>query len=500
MQYGRAKGNIVAGYYDAINYEQAAVNRNTIHGRGRWYIDNSNNGYSNTVNSNSPAFWVGEFLYKRGTIIGTHFQKHIGNNVTGYTPLNWMDVNNSGNTMIGAMGLRGMCTYCHDPHGVNTQKDPANVRYYSPQLKGMHLTALYYEDRAGEKYNAAATYFNINLGGINTITNGRGGPRFAPYKLLSRSPYIGNGYGKSTNNGASGFYIDDNTFGVTINNGTNAIDLFGNNNYNLNMTIFWKTGNGTGVVFRTTGNVITNKISEIDTQFGGLCLSCHPQTKLLGTKSSHNTRAASFQTRAHRTVKGWGVYSSLASGRAADIVPNYYINRLSNAAGLTNAYNNTNNIALAPQALYFPGPTGLRMILGGNGYEPGTGFSWGLDYNKQVRQTGGSTNIQVQYHNFPCSKCHTPHQSRLPRLLKTNCLDVRQSIDTANNWSANNSPLWQLKHSENANNSLLVRFAPTANNGNITKVNPAIAVRCHNSPLVTNNTYQTRWNDITPWQ
>jgi len=505
MQYGRAKGNIVAGYYDAINYEQAATNRQTINGRGRWYIDNSNGGYSNTTNSNSPAFWYGEFAYKKGTIIGTHFQKHPGNTVTGFTPLNWKDSANSGNTNSNYLGqgkgMRGMCTYCHDPHGVNSMSGSpklANIRYYSPQLKGMHLTALYYEDRPGERYNASATYFSINLVSTNSITNTIGGPRFAPHKLLSRSPLIGNGYGKTTNNGASGFYIDDNTFGVTINNGSNTVDLF-NTNYTLNMAAFWKTGNGTGVAFRTSGSVTTNKISEIDTQFGGLCLGCHPKTKLLGTRSSHNTRTRTFQTRAHRTVKGWGVYSSTDSGRAADIVPNYYINRLSGASGITNAYNNGNNIALAPQALYFPGAGGLRMILGGSSYEAGTGFSWGLDYNLQVRQTGGNTNLQVQYHNFPCSKCHTPHQSRLPRLLKTNCLDVWQSKDQTNNWSANTSPLWSLKHSENTNKSLMLRFSPNANNGNISKVNPATAVRCHNSPLVTSDTYQTRWNDITPW-
>ncbi len=251
--------------------------------------------------------------------------------------------------------------------------------------------------------------------------------------------------------------------------------------------------------FRTSGAVTTNKIVETDAQFAGLCLGCHPKTKLLGTRSSHSTRTARFQTRAHRTVKGWGVYSSVASGRAADIVPNYYINRKSGVAGITNAYNNANNLALAPQGLFFPGTQGLRIILDA-AYMPGTGFSWGLDYSKQVLQTGGSTNIQVGYHNFPCSKCHTPHQSRLPRLLKTNCLDVWQSKDVANSWT-NTSTLWRLKHSENANNMLIAnRFTPTSNNNNHTLINPATAVRCHNSPLVTSNTYQTRWNDVTPWQ
>ncbi|MDF1526276.1 MAG: hypothetical protein P1S59_08420 [bacterium] len=38
--------------------------------------------------------------------------------------------------------------------------------------------------------------------------------------------------------------------------------------------------------------------------------------------------------------------------------------------------------------------------------------------------TVDSSTTQDNYHNFPCSKCHNPHASRLPRLMITNCLDV----------------------------------------------------------------------------
>ncbi len=48
-------------------------------------------------------------------------------------------------------------------------------------------------------------------------------------------------------------------------------------------------------------------------------------------------------------------------------------------------------------------------------------FAWGTTF-----ETGsGSANAQLQFHQFPCSKCHNPHASKLPRLLITNCLDVR---------------------------------------------------------------------------
>lgn len=37
--------------------------------------------------------------------------------------------------------------------------------------------------------------------------------------------------------------------------------------------------------------------------------------------------------------------------------------------------------------------------------------------------SGGNANNKV--HAFTCSKCHTPHNAKLPRLLVTNCLDVK---------------------------------------------------------------------------
>lgn len=47
-------------------------------------------------------------------------------------------------------------------------------------------------------------------------------------------------------------------------------------------------------------------------------------------------------------------------------------------------------------------------------------YSWGATVDD-------STTAQSLYHKFTCSKCHTPHASRLPRLLITNCLDVRHN-------------------------------------------------------------------------
>ncbi|MDT8441870.1 MAG: CxxxxCH/CxxCH domain-containing protein [Desulfuromonadales bacterium] len=46
-------------------------------------------------------------------------------------------------------------------------------------------------------------------------------------------------------------------------------------------------------------------------------------------------------------------------------------------------------------------------------------FDWGVSVD--------ATGIDTGYHVFSCSKCHNPHASRLPKLMITNCLDVRHN-------------------------------------------------------------------------
>jgi hypothetical protein len=41
--------------------------------------------------------------------------------------------------------------------------------------------------------------------------------------------------------------------------------------------------------------------------------------------------------------------------------------------------------------------------------------------------TVDANTVNASFHNYTCSKCHNPHASRLPRLMITNCLDVRHN-------------------------------------------------------------------------
>ncbi|MBI4651667.1 hypothetical protein HY745_10360, partial [Candidatus Desantisbacteria bacterium] len=122
---------------------------------------------------------------------------------------------------------------------------------------------------------------------------------------------------------------------------------------------------GTYAKHDENNNITINRIAEDDTKFAGLCLKCHTKTNLKSAWSGHGV------------VKGWG-------GASKDIFT-------------SSIANNTQN----------------------EGEEGSDNFSWGV----KLRSQQSSGFIQNDYHQFTCSKCHSPHASRLKRLMITNCLD-----------------------------------------------------------------------------
>ncbi len=86
--------------------------------------------------------------------------------------------------------------------------------------------------------------------------------------------------------------------------------------------------------------------------------------------------------------------------------------------------------------------------------------------------TGWGNNAE---HTFSCSKCHQPHVSGLPRLMRTNCLDWNHRGDQA---SGGPSP---------------GRKSTTRSYPRLHDVWPA----CHESQ--TGSWNNQRWNDVTPW-
>ncbi|HQT98637.1 MAG TPA: hypothetical protein PK416_12320, partial [Thermodesulfobacteriota bacterium] len=159
--------------------------------------------------------------------------------------------------------ILGLCTKCHDPHGVDTAK--TDSAYMVPALKGTWMTSPYKEDRAGDIVSTGATPgSNYNPAGSGGTSYK--GPRQTPLRSWNRPAITGGGYGTTGgSNGYNGYFIDENTFGSTL---------------ETNNTIRpWSVGSDT-----------VTYITQTDTQFGGLCMQCHPKTGTggIGTVTSTN--------------------------------------------------------------------------------------------------------------------------------------------------------------------------------------------------------------------
>jgi hypothetical protein len=79
-------------------------------------------------------------------------------------------------------------------------------------------------------------------------------------------------------------------------------------------------------------------------------------------------------------------------------------------------------------------------------------------------------------HSWPCSKCHQPHSSGLPRLMQTNCLDYNHQGHVVSGGTYGQYSSWRYPRSTNS------------------------AWVCHESPDAGGGSWtDQRWNDVTPW-
>ncbi|GAM11440.1 doubled CXXCH motif protein [Geobacter sp. OR-1] len=173
-----------------------------------------------------------------------------------------------GTTVNGS--INGLCTPCHDPHGVSQNSAKvANPVYGVPLLKGTWLTSPYSEDVAP----------------ANTNRSRGGGSR------ENSLPGVGGGSDPL-------YYIDQNTFQA--------------DRTHLPATVPSRTFGlfGTSAVTLQTQTAATS---------GGLCLTCHSQSAIApnagGTAPAWKTRS-----RVHNSVTGWG---SSGTGNAGNVVHSY---------------------------------------------------------------------------------------------------------------------------------------------------------------------------------
>jgi predicted CxxxxCH...CXXCH cytochrome family protein len=388
-------------------------------------------GYYDPGRWRSTDTWTPSFTYKTaGSGNGAGSQKggHFGAS--------------SALTTTTATAISGRCVECHDPHGVNPSKTDA--QYMVPALKGTWLTSPYKEDRAGGNLpggtsNAQDALNTRTPSGYRNRPATRENPRFD----YNNPPIVGAGYGTGTgpgwgtgSNGWNGYFIDDNTFGtnLTYGSGGSVVDV---SNPSSSVHTWIPTS--------------VNRITETTAQFAGLCLSCHTNTAPGGAVDSIREVSDTTTTptiHVHRTVKGWDTDYA-----AADIFTTAMT--YEHIMGVVHTRSNGSVCSGSSTASALPG-----------------GYRWSVD--PSIQSTAGNTQ---NMHAFPCSKCHAAHTSKLPRLMKTNCMDV----------GSGTTP----KH--NSTYTMPINCKPSSSNG------VPLPLTCHNYGK-SNVSGSTRgWNSKTGW-
>ncbi|HBA72482.1 MAG TPA: hypothetical protein DCZ63_09960 [Geobacter sp.] len=158
-------------------------------------------------------------------------------------------------TPTGQIG--GLCTPCHDPHGVSPGIASADRQYAVPMLKGTYVTSFYKQDAAA-------------------VNSAHGG---------------GDNISQLANAATAGYHIDQNTLqAATTGCPTTALR--------------WN--------FATSASSLN---TLTDTQFAGLCMNCHSKASLQNTAPATTANWKSM-TRIHNSVKGWATTGGGNAGNA----------------------------------------------------------------------------------------------------------------------------------------------------------------------------------------
>jgi hypothetical protein len=117
--------------------------------------------------------------------------------------------------------------------------------------------------------------------------------------------------------------------------------------------------------------------------------------------------------------------------------------------------------------------------------------------HESVKGWGSTTTVTE--HSYTCSKCHAPHVSGLPRMMVTNCLDVKHRggrVTGGVAWSADNAAGYNANGNGNQH-----RGFPIGNVYGGSSANHDYAVSCHGSAAGNSAAWPDNgfWNSVTPW-
>ncbi len=225
---------------------------------------------------------------------------------------------------------------------------------------------------------------------------------------------------------------------------------------------------------RTTSGGYLNSTTWALSNNAGLCMLCHTKDVNGNTVS---VDSMNYYGTASTDWVGTNGHSNAVIGGSGANKANIFDLRGGNLA-------NSTNPAMAFQGANQPGDSGNFGFRNGKGNSDNwapllngapaelktySNYAWGA--------TVDAGTIDDSYHQFPCSKCHNPHASRLPRLMITNCLDTRH-----NTWD------------DSQGTRSLSQYG--SNNSGQEKSNLTSAQNCHR---VGDTGTGAGWNNVTPW-
>lgn len=171
-----------------------------------------------------------------------------------------------------AQEINGLCTPCHDPHGVSNAlgavsgSTKAGKDLGVPLLKGTWVTTPYREDKADK-----------------LVIRG-GGSKFANMGLKGAVP---------------GYHIDQNTFmttpAPTATTGANTTTTKSNK----------RTQRFRSFSLNSSARTGTNMPNIDAVTFAGICIECHNQQSLTGSATNTTVQGWKTKERIHQSVSGW---------------------------------------------------------------------------------------------------------------------------------------------------------------------------------------------------
>ncbi|GAB6064506.1 hypothetical protein JCM30394_32390 [Deferrisoma palaeochoriense] len=409
-------------------------------------------GSLNTSNWTTATWSSAEslFSYKTGPIQSTHSVNFTaGTADLSGGPYNYTETKDA----VGNI----RCSYCHDVHDLNRANGDGQSG--PPHLRGSWMGSPYYEDGAP---TGAYNYYSFteNFGAV---------PR----------GWHSNAAGMDNADLLGGWMIDQNM--------TNT----GNGTYPPN----WTLSASAGLCTLCHGTDVDNmdwKVGE------GLWVGTNGHSNaVIGGTGSRKANIYSPSTRGEGTsyTQPKMGYQMNGSG-GADGDRMYGLRNYQGNSQSTASSNMTtdNNRGVYPYAHSYS-DNEVRYA-----YEAGRGSNfnsvWGVDQSTSTAQT--------KYHNFPCSKCHNPHASRLPKLMITNCLD-----GVHNTWDDNfkNDPDWTSGYARsNINWSTTNIFSASVQAAGKNKefFYARSAQNCHrfvdaDGDNVMDSGDEPGWNKVTPW-